>query len=85
MLTAIGFVEREEHIEEATTVRKLIRIGLETYTSQRYKQGQLTLREASRRLGLDLIATTDLMLNHGVKGNLQAADVLQSIEHFCAD
>lgn len=84
MLTAIGFVERTEHIEESTAVRKLIRVGLETYTARLYEQGQLTLREAAGRLGLDLVETMDLMLDHGVRGNLNAADVLESIEHFCS-
>ena len=34
------------------------------------------------RLGLDLIATTDLLLDFGVKGNLDAHDVLHAIERF---
>ncbi len=83
MITAIGFVERREHIEASAAVRKLIRVGLETYTVQLYKQGRLTLRETARRLGIDLVETTELMLDHGIKGNLNASDVLQSIEHFC--
>ena len=83
MLTAIGFVERSEHLEASAAVRKLIRVGLETYTVKLYKQGCLTLRETAHRLGLDLLETTDLMIDYGVKGNLDASDVLQSIEHFC--
>ncbi|NCC53229.1 MAG: hypothetical protein EOM20_18735 [Spartobacteria bacterium] len=82
MLAAIGLVERNEHIEEATAVRKLIRVGLETYTVQLYKQGRLTLRETADRLNLDIIEATDLLLQHGIKGNLNASDVLDSIEHL---
>jgi len=40
------------------------------------------LREVASRLKLDLVETTDLLLQQGVKGNLNASDVLQSIEHF---
>ncbi len=82
MLTAIGFVERAEHIEASAAVRKLIRVGLETYTMQLYKQGLLTLRETANRLNLDLIETTDLMIDRGIKGNLNASDVLHSIDEF---
>ena len=82
MLTAIGFVERGEHLESSAAVRKLIRVGLEAYTVKLYKQGRLTLRETAERLGLDLMETTDLLINYGIKGNLTASDVLQSIDHF---
>lgn len=82
MMMAIEFVERREHIEESTAIRKLIRTGVETYTAQLYGQGQLTLREAANRLGLDLVETTDLLLGYGVKGNLDATDVLYSAEQF---
>ena len=82
MLTAIGFVERGEHLESSAAVHKLIRVGLETYSVKLYKQGRLTLRETAERLGLDLLETTDLIIDYGVKGNLTASDVLQSIDHF---
>jgi len=82
MLTAIELVERREHVEESTAIRKLIRTGLETYTARLYRQGHITLRELADRLGLDLIAATELLLDYGVKGNLDADDVLQSIEQF---
>ena len=82
MLKAIALVETREHIEESTAIRKLIRTGLETYVARLYRQGGLTLREAASRLGLDLVATMDILLDHGVKGNLDADDVLTSIRHF---
>jgi hypothetical protein len=82
MLAAIELVERREHIEESTAIRKLIRTGLETYSAQMYKQGQLTLREVADRLGLDLVEATDLLLSYGIKGNLEADDVLYAAEQF---
>ncbi len=82
MLKAIELVEAREHIEESTAIRKLIRTGLETYVARLYRQGGLTLREAASRLALDLTATMDVLLDHGVKGNLGADDVLTSIRHF---
>jgi len=82
MVRGIELVESREHIEESTAIRKLIRTGLETYVVRLYQAGALTLREAAGSLGLDLVATMELLLDHGVKGNLTAADVLKSIEHF---
>ena len=82
MLRGIELVEGREHIEESTAIRKLIRTGLETYVARQYRAGALTLREAAGSLGLDLVATMDLLLDLGVKGNLTAADVLTSIDHF---
>lgn len=82
MLIAIEMVERREHLEESTAIRKLIRTGLETYATRLYRQGNITLRELARRLDLDLIASTELLLDYGVRGNLDASDVMQSIEQL---
>ena len=82
MLSAIALVESREHIEESAAIRKLIRTGLETYVARLYRQGDITLRDAASRLGLDLIATLEVFLDYGIKGNLDAADVLASVEQF---
>jgi predicted HTH domain antitoxin len=82
MMTAIELVEKEERIEESTAMRKLIRIGFESYIGNLYKQGKVTLREASRLLNLSQIDTMNLFLDAGIKGNLDASDVLTSLERF---
>ena len=82
MMDAIELVEKEERIEESTAMRKLIRIGFETYTGNLYKQGKITLREASRLLNLSQIETMNLFLDLGIKGNLDASDVLVSLDRF---
>ncbi|MBM4055549.1 MAG: hypothetical protein FJ264_12975 [Planctomycetes bacterium] len=82
MMDAIALVEREERIEESTAMRKLIRIGFETYIGNLYKQGKITLRESSRLLNLNQIETMNLFLDAGIKGNLDATDVLISLNRF---
>lgn len=82
MMSAIELVEKEEKIEESTAMRKLMRIGFETYIGNLYKQGKVTLREASRLLKLNQIETMNLFLDAGIKGNLDASDVLASLERF---
>jgi predicted HTH domain antitoxin len=47
-----------------------------------YRDGQISLREVAHTLGLDLVAAMNLLLDHGIQGNLSADDVLQSAERF---
>jgi len=82
LLSSIELVEKNEHIEEAAAIRKLLRIGLETYVADLYRQGRLTLREAAERLGISHITMMDLLLDHGISGNLRTADVMASMDRF---
>ena len=69
-------------IKLVKAIRKLIRTGLETYVAGLYREGALTLREVAARLDMDMVEALDRLADHGVKGNLEAADVLASIERF---
>ena len=82
MISAIELIEKEEKIEEATAMRKLMRIGFDTYVSNLYKQGRVTLREAARLLNVDLIEAMNIFLDAGIKGNLNASDVMPSLKRF---
>ena len=81
MAEAIGLVEREEQIEESTAMRKLIRMGFEVYVGNLYKEGKITLR-ASHLLHRNHLEVMDLFLEAGIKGNLEASDVLASLDRF---
>src|SRR4030042_2400893 len=82
MMAALDLVEKEEKIEEATAMRKLMKIGFETYVGNLYKQGKVTLREAARLLNLDQIEKMNIFLDAGIKGNLDASDVMTSLQRF---
>ncbi len=82
MISAIELVEKEEKIEEATAMRKLMRIGFETYVGNLYKQGKVTLREAARLLSVSQIEAMNIFLDAGIKGNLDASDVMISMKRF---
>ncbi len=82
IMNAIELVEKEEKIEESTAMRKLMRIGFETYIGNLYKQGKITLREAAKLLNVNQLDAMDLFLDAGIKGNLDASDVLTSLERF---
>lgn len=80
--TAVAYVSRLEKIENTHSLRKLARMGFESYICKEYKAGKLTLREASDLLNLTLSETLDLMSDMGVKGNIRAEDVLNSLKAF---
>lgn len=82
MMYAVKLVEKEEKIKESTAMRKLMRIGFETYVGNLYKEGKITLKEAARLLNKNQIETIDLFLDTGIKGNLDVSDVLISLERF---
>jgi len=67
-------------IEASTAMRKLVRIGYESYVGNLYRQGKVTLRDAAALLDLNQIETLDLFLEAGISGNLDASDILTSLE-----
>lgn len=79
---AINYVSQLEKIEKTQSLRKLARLGFEYYVSKSYKEGKITLRDASDLLKLSLSETMDLLAEMGVKGNIRAADVYASLSTF---
>ena len=79
---AINYVSQLEKIEKTQSLRKLARIGFEYYVAKNYKEGRITLRDASDLLKLSLSEAMDLLAEMGVKGNISAADVYGSLMTF---
>jgi len=77
---AIDYVARSEKLEKTSSLRKLTRMGFEVYVAKSYERGKLTLREAANLLHLNLIETIDLLSEMGVKGNIKAKDVMESLK-----
>lgn len=63
-------------------MRKLIRIGFESYVVNLYKEGKITLREAGKFLNMNQFETLDLLIDVGIKGNLTTSDVMPALERF---
>lgn len=82
MIDAIELVEKEEKIEESTAMRKLMRIGFETYVGNLYKDGKITMRRAARLLHMNQVELINFFQDSGIKGNLDASDVLTSLNRF---
>ena len=79
---AIEYVSRAEKVEKTQSLRKLARVGFEAYVAKSYREGKITLREASSLLKLTLSETIDLFVEMGVKGNIRAKDVMASLNTF---
>ena len=79
---AIRYVSKAEKIENTQSLRKLARLGFESYVAKNYQNGQITLRETAELLNLSLSETLDRLIQMGVRGNIQANDVLTSLNTF---
>ncbi len=79
---AIQYVAKMEKIENTQSLQKLARLGFERYATVNYQNGKLTLRETAALLDLSLSETIDLLGGIGVKGNIRAADVLESLKRL---
>ena len=79
LVAAMEYVSKAEKIEQAQALRKLARIGFESYVARSYQDGRLTLREASKLLKLPLSGTLDLLASFGVRGNIRASETLTSV------
>jgi predicted HTH domain antitoxin len=77
---AIDYVARSDKLEKTGSLRKLTRMGFEVYVAKLYERGKLTLREAANLLHLNLMETIDLLSEMGVKGNIKARDVMESLK-----
>jgi len=77
---AIEYVAQSEKLEKTQSLRKLTRIGFEYYVAKSYEKGKLTLREAAELLNLTLSETIVLLTEMGVKGNIRAKDVMESLK-----
>ena len=76
---AVDFLSRIEKIDSTQSFRKLARIGFETYIANLYQTGKLSIREVSAELDVSISEAIDMLTEKGVKGNIRATDVLQSM------
>ncbi len=80
LLNAVHELGSAEHIEEATAMRKLLRMGYDLFLAEQYRTGRLTLREVARRMELSLSETLEALQRLGIPGNTSANDTLASLQ-----
>jgi hypothetical protein len=79
LAAAVHAVGVDEHIEESTAMRKLLRMGCDLYVAEQYRAGRVSLREVARRMGKSMSETLDALQRMGIAGNVSADDALQSL------
>ena len=77
---AVRDVGLAEHIEESAAMRKLLYLGFERYLADRYRAGEISLRDMARQLGMSLSDALDLLQRQGIPGNVGAAETLASLQ-----
>jgi hypothetical protein len=76
---AMEYVAKTEKIENVQSLRKLAQVGFEYYLARAYRDGRISLREASKRLQLTLSQAVDLFSEMGVRGAIRSHDVQASL------
>ena len=68
-------------MDESDAIRQLIRIGLREYAVNLYRDRKVTLREASELADVSLRDMLDLLMEHGIKGNVTLKQQQRSLEY----
>ncbi|MDL5502638.1 MAG: UPF0175 family protein, partial [Candidatus Methanoperedens sp.] len=77
----IGYRARKEDIDESDAIRQHIKLGLKEYAVNLYRDKKVTLREASELADLSPREMLDLLMEHGIKGNVTLKQQQRSIEY----
>jgi len=85
LLKAVRDVARREHLDESTATRQLIAIGATEYAVRLYREGKITLRDAAELADTTVRGMIDILLDHGVKGNVTATQERKAIDFMLSE
>jgi len=71
---------RLESVDESTAIRQLLTIGVKEYAVKLYREGKMSLTEAADLANVTVREMIDLLLEHGVKGNIRADQQKKAID-----
>ena len=80
LLKTVKYMVRREHLNESTATHQLIALGATEYAVRLYREGKITPREAAELAGASVREMIDILLDHGVKGNVTASQERKAIE-----
>ncbi len=69
-------------MDESAAIRQLIKLRLREYAVNLYKDRKITLREASELADVSLREMLDLLMEHGIKGNVTLKQQQKSQEYI---
>lgn len=71
---------RREHLDESTAIRRLVAVGATEYAVRQYREGRVTLGEAAGIAESAAREMIEILVEHGVKGNVGADQERKAIE-----
>ncbi|MFA5896957.1 MAG: UPF0175 family protein [Thermoplasmata archaeon] len=85
LLRAVRDVARRERLDESTAIRQLLSLGAAEYAIRLYREGRVTLNEAAGLAQTTPREMIDLLLDHGVKGNVTAGQQRKALQFVIRD
>jgi len=80
LLKAVRLLARRERLDESTAIRKLIAMGAREYAVSLYRDGNVTLREAAELAEATPREMIEILLEHGIRGNVTLDQQRRAIE-----
>jgi predicted HTH domain antitoxin len=77
----ISYRAKKEDIDESVAIRQLIKLGLREYAVNLYREKKATLREACELADVSLREMLELLMEHGIKGNVTMKQQQRSLEY----
>jgi predicted HTH domain antitoxin len=71
---------RTEDVDESTAIRQLLSMGARNYAIDLYRDGKVTLKEASQLANVTVREMIDMLLDRGIKGNVSLVQQKKAIE-----
>jgi hypothetical protein len=84
LLRSVRYLARRERLDESTAIRQLIALGTAEYAVRLYREGKITLNEAAELAHATPREMIDILLDHGIKGNVTVSQARKALEYVLA-
>lgn len=81
ILKGVSYRAKLEDVDESTAIRQFIKLGVMWYVVELYKRGKITLGEAADLSGISLRRMLDILVEHGVKGNVKMNQQVKALDY----
>lgn len=80
ILRAVRYRANRDRTDESTAIRQLLAVGAERYAAELYRRGEISLTTAAELAGTNRREMIEVLLRHGVKGNVTMELQLDAME-----
>jgi len=84
LLRSVRYLARHERLDESTAIRQLIALGTAEYAVRLYREGKITLNEASELASVTPREMIEILLDDGVQGNVTVSQARKALEYVLA-